>query len=141
MKQSRKRGDPELESETLAGARPRRRRIVPKAERRAVLVVVSGSQFGTAYVLRKETTAIGRLRKCDVSLDDQLVSRLQCLIQADENGTFYIEDLASENTTYLNGKRLRKRARIADGATIVAGSTVLRFLQRLHADTDAGSAV
>jgi pSer/pThr/pTyr-binding forkhead associated (FHA) protein len=139
MRQSRKKGDPELESETLAASRPRRRRIVPKAERRAVLVVVSGDQFGTAHVLRRQTTVIGRLRKCDVSLDDQLVSRLQCLIQAEENGTFFIEDMASENTTYLNGKRLRRRSRIGDGAAIVVGSTVLRFLVRLQADTDGGS--
>jgi pSer/pThr/pTyr-binding forkhead associated (FHA) protein len=140
MRQPRKKGDPELESETLAASRPRRRRTVPKAERRAVLVVVSGDQFGTAYALRKETTIIGRLRKCDVSLDDHLVSRLHCLIQAQENGTFFIEDMASENTTYLNGKRLRRRSRVGDGATIVAGSTVLRFLLRLHADTEGGSA-
>jgi len=104
-----------------------------------VLVVVSGDQFGTAHVLRRQTTVIGRLRKCDVSLDDQLVSRLQCLIQAEENGTFFIEDMASENTTYLNGKRLRRRSRIGDGAAIVVGSTVLRFLVRLQADTDGGS--
>ncbi|MBQ7902018.1 MAG: FHA domain-containing protein [Clostridia bacterium] len=57
-----------------------------------------------SYSLR-ESSVIGRSRKCDIYINNPYLSKEHARISF-EDGKFYIEDLKSTNGTYLNGNKL-----------------------------------
>ena len=77
------------------------------------------------YPLDRGKLVIGRSRECDVRLADPNVSRKHAEVRQ-EGPNFYVVDLDSTNGTEVNGRRAR-RARLADGDTILLGSTELLF--------------
>lgn len=93
---------------------------------RAVLLVLSSNFLGRSFVLEKKEILIGRGEGSDMLIDDPLVSKIHCKILFDDN-KFYIEDLGSKNSTFLNGKVLKKRTQLIYGDRIIIGNTILRF--------------
>lgn len=96
------------------------------------MVMVPGENFSGAghkytIVLDKPETRIGRQEDCDLVLDDPLISREHCEISTDEDGDFFIRDLGSKNSTYVNKNAVRKKRRIFYGDRISLGDTILRF--------------
>lgn len=83
---------------------------------------------GSRVALSKAVTSIGRSKECDVTLDDQSVSRRHAEVHV-ENGQVWILDLGSTNGTEVNGVRAQ-RSRLDDGDRIVIGQTELRFERR-----------
>lgn len=83
---------------------------------------------GTRLPLAKAVTSIGRSKECDVTLDDQSVSRRHAEVHV-ENGQAWILDLGSTNGTEVNGARAQ-RVQLEDGDRIVIGQTELRFERR-----------
>jgi len=93
------------------------------------------------WILRSDTTAgadqllfrvlpggvktIGRARGVDFVVDAPLVSRVHCRLTALPNGGLEIEDLDSTNGTYVNGKRVRARMKLAAGDRVGIGRVVL----------------
>jgi ABC-type multidrug transport system ATPase subunit/pSer/pThr/pTyr-binding forkhead associated (FHA) protein len=69
--------------------------------------------------------AIGRLPDNDVVLDDLLVSRRHAVLHRTRTG-WRIRDLASDNGTYLNGRRVTETD-VADGDLIGVGHAVLQL--------------
>lgn len=69
---------------------------------------------------------LGRTNDAAVFVDDVGVSRHHARITIGEHGAT-LEDLGSKNGTMLNGRAIDAPAVLADGATIVLGTTVLRF--------------
>jgi predicted component of type VI protein secretion system len=67
---------------------------------------------------------IGRTSDCQLSLDDALVSRRHALLTVEPEGVF-IEDLESRNGVFLNGQRIRRVTRVADGDVIRVGGQEL----------------
>jgi ABC transport system ATP-binding/permease protein len=57
---------------------------------------------------------VGRTARADFILEAPLVSRLHCRLTADASGQLVVEDLDSQNGTFVNGKK-------ADRATLKAG--------------------
>jgi pSer/pThr/pTyr-binding forkhead associated (FHA) protein len=102
--------------------------------RRALLLTLSESQFGTTFVLDGARVRVGRSSGCDVVLDDPLVSREHCVIERDEEGLYWLEDLGSKNATVLNRKSLTRRAQLFYGDRLVLGNTVLRFFLEERVD-------
>ena len=94
---------------------------------RGLLVVLSENLFGQSFVLSETRNVIGRSGGCDIVIDDPLVSREHCVVEA-EGEAYYLEDLGSKNTTVLNRKAISRRAALSYGDRIVVGATVLRFL-------------
>jgi pSer/pThr/pTyr-binding forkhead associated (FHA) protein len=94
---------------------------------RAVLVVVSENFFGMSFVIDKKTTLIGRDKKADIFIKDPLVSHNHCILKYDDGNKFYIEDLDSKNSTFLNKKKIKKKTALLYGDRIVVGNTILRF--------------
>jgi cell division protein FtsW len=94
---------------------------------RGLLVVVSENLFGKSYMIKESMTIIGRRTKCDVQLPDPLVSKVHCVITADEDGHFFLEDLDSKNSTFLNKKAVKKKTQVLYGDRIVVGNTIIRF--------------
>ena len=93
---------------------------------KAVLLVLSNNFFGKSFILKKLETIIGRDQNCDITIKDSLISKKHCKIVNDDN-QFKMEDLDSTNSTYLNGKLLKKSANITYGDRIIIGDTILRF--------------
>jgi pSer/pThr/pTyr-binding forkhead associated (FHA) protein len=48
-------------------------------------------------------------------------------VSADERGDFWLEDLGSTNSTFLNSRKLQEKGRLQYGDRIVIGNTILRF--------------
>ena len=101
---------------------------------KALLVVVSPKEFGHIYILRNELTVIGRGEDCDFRLEDPRVSREHCRIRVDKHGSFILEDAGSSNRTYVNRKKVRRKAELLYGDRVVLGDTILRFFHEESLD-------
>jgi hypothetical protein len=80
---------------------------------------------GRRLTMGVRVVSIGRLRECDVSLDDPKVSRHHAEVHPDGDG-YVLVDLGSTNGTTVNGFSV-DRHRLADGDLIGAGGHTLRF--------------
>jgi pSer/pThr/pTyr-binding forkhead associated (FHA) protein len=95
--------------------------------KRGLLVVLSPNHFGTSRVIDRAVTVIGRHGECDLSISDPLLSRKHCSVSADEKGDFFLEDLNSTNSTYLNSALVKGKTRLHYGDRILMGNTIVRF--------------
>ena len=73
----------------------------------------------------EHVVSIGRLRDCDVTLDDVKVSRRHAEVHPDGDG-YLVMDLGSTNGTTVNGFAI-DRHRLVDGDLIGVGGATLRF--------------
>lgn len=96
-------------------------------QKRGVLLVLSSNFIGRSFIIDKSNVIIGRLERCDFIINDPLVSKEHCEITTDDEGKFYINDLGSKNSTFLNGKRLKKSTHLIYGDRIIIGNTIIRF--------------
>jgi hypothetical protein len=71
---------------------------------------------------------IGRLDKCEIPVDDTLVSRVHAVIRIDEHG-IRIEDLHSTNGVYVNDRRVARSAKLEHGDRILVGTTELSLFK------------
>jgi len=90
-------------------------------------VVRSGKETGrTVVVTTGQTLTLGRLKDCDVVLDDEAASRRHCTVTAREH-LCVVADLQSANGTFVNEKRISAIA-LEKGDQLRIGSTVLELL-------------
>jgi HD-GYP domain-containing protein (c-di-GMP phosphodiesterase class II) len=90
-------------------------------------VVRSGKEAGRTVALQTgQTVALGRMKGCDVVLDDEAASRRHCTITAREN-LCVLADLQSANGTFVNERRIAT-TELAKGDKIRIGSTVIELL-------------
>lgn len=71
---------------------------------------------------------VGRGRDADVQLDDESVSRRHAKLAVMNDGEPAIEDLGSQNGTFINGKPIVGSARLHVGDRITLGSCDLEVL-------------
>ncbi len=95
--------------------------------KKALLVVLSPDFFGKSCVVGGSGVIVGRHHECDLAIPDPLLSRKHCSVSIDEKGEFFLEDLGSTNSTYLNSKQLKGKTQLHYGDRIVLGNTILRF--------------
>ncbi len=96
-------------------------------------VVRSGKEVGRTVALSTgQTITLGRLKGCDVVVDDEAASRRHCTITARED-VCVVTDLQSANGTFLNERRITT-SDLEKGDKIRIGSTVIELM---GADTDA----
>ena len=94
---------------------------------RGVLVILSSNSFGKSFIINRTCTVIGRGYDCEIIIDDPLVSKKHCQILFEEDEKFYIEDVGSKNSTFLNEKEVKKKEHIIYGDRIIIGDTIMRF--------------
>ena len=94
---------------------------------RGVLVILSSNSFGKSFIINRMCTVIGRSYDCEIVIDDPLVSKRHCQVLLEEDNKFYIEDIGSKNSTYLNEKKVKKKEHVIYGDRIVIGNTIMRF--------------
>jgi serine/threonine protein kinase len=106
-----------------------------------IVVESPGSPIRRVELTPDREVVIGRGSDADVQLpgDGQAVSRRHCRL-ALRGGALFVDDLASKNGTYVNGRRVQS-ASLASGDCVTCGSSVLRVLGTRHLDdtlTDQG---
>jgi HD-GYP domain-containing protein (c-di-GMP phosphodiesterase class II) len=89
-------------------------------------IVRSGKELGrTVTVDSGQTISLGRLKGCDVVVDDEAASRRHCTIAAREDACV-VSDLQSANGTFVNEKRIVTQE-LQRGDKIRIGSTVIEL--------------
>jgi DNA-binding winged helix-turn-helix (wHTH) protein len=78
------------------------------------------------YALAEGANVIGREPDAHVYIDHPSVSRRHALISIGRNGAA-IEDLGSRNGTYVDGRRIDRRAELHPRAVIGAGAITMTF--------------
>jgi len=94
------------------------------------LPVIAVLELHPARGLRRGLDAgavIGRDGRCDVRLDDPLVSRRHAVVVSSA-GEMFIEDLGSANGLFVNGDRCRRTLALRDGDVIQLGTTVWKVV-------------
>jgi len=100
-------------------------------------VVRSGKDAGRAVTVNPgQTITLGRLKGCDVVLDDEAASRRHCAITARED-VCVVTDLQSANGTFVNERRIAT-TELAKGDKIRIGSSVIELLDTSASGTAAG---
>ncbi len=67
-------------------------------------------------------------RKADLIVNDPKVSGPHCQLSIDEEGDTYLEDLHSENGTYVNGKKIQKQLLLhADLIQLGSGTNIIFY--------------
>jgi pSer/pThr/pTyr-binding forkhead associated (FHA) protein len=99
---------------------------LPKGD--AMLVILKGANIGSRYLLKKDTTVIGRGEDCDIFLDDQTVSRAHTQIEKKDDD-YYILDNASLNGTYVNFENVTKIQKLKNEDLIQIGKFQLTFFK------------
>jgi DNA-binding winged helix-turn-helix (wHTH) protein len=94
---------------------------VPPVARRHVL-----TDAGREIELLPGENVVGRDPSAEVRIDDPTVSRHHARIRVGETGAS-VEDLGSKNGTFLEGRSIRRAARLKSGAIVTFGSVVLTF--------------
>lgn len=97
------------------------------------LVFIAGPNAGRRYKLAEGEYIIGRRSDCQIFVPDMRVSRQHARLRAD--GTRWaVEDLGSNNGTYVNGQRLTAPQAVAHGDEITIASNRIR-VEAADADT------
>ncbi len=107
----------------------------------AGIKVVSGTDAGKDFPLKRDTTRIGRSLSNDIVLTDISVSRKHVYIEF-KNGTFFAIDKSSGNGTILNDELHEKPLPLFHQDNLVLGNTVVAFycLTAMRSDATSPSA-
>lgn len=90
-------------------------------------VVRSGKELGRSIAVSSgQSITLGRLKGCDIVIDDEAASRRHCTITAREDAVV-VADLQSANGTFVNEKRI-STVSLTRGDKLRIGSTVLELL-------------
>ncbi len=90
-------------------------------------VVRSGKEVGRSVAVSTgQSIALGRLKGCDVVVDDEAASRRHCTITGRED-VCVVADLQSANGTFVNEKRIAT-VELQKGDKLRIGSTVIELL-------------
>ncbi|UCD57094.1 MAG: FHA domain-containing protein [Candidatus Hydrogenedentota bacterium] len=92
----------------------------------ARLTLVFGRDVLGTYDIDREKMIIGRADDCDIPIDNLAVSRHHAIIEKKE-GIFTINDLDSNNGTFVNGQRIHEPTILNFGDEIGVGKHVLVF--------------
>jgi hypothetical protein len=94
----------------------------------ALVVRSGGGRTGETFRPAGERTRIGRSPDCDIFLDDVTVSRNHATL-VERDGSFYVEDQASLNGTFVNRRRIDS-AQLENGDELQIGKYRLTFVER-----------
>src|SRR6187549_552265 len=93
-------------------------------------VLRSGKEVGrTVQVATGQSISLGRLKGCDVVVDDEAASRRHCTITGRES-VCVLADLQSANGTFVNDKRIAT-VELQPADKIRIGSTVIELVDAM----------
>lgn len=107
---------------------------MPKAGKRAQLVVLVGSNVGQSYLVQG-TVTLGRGKGADIRIQGDGISRQHARLQSVGDSVMF-EDLGSTNGSFVNGEKVSK-CKLGDGDKVQLGSsTILKFTYNDDIDED-----
>lgn len=113
-----------LAPSSQAGVQPVRRRPLPG---RLVVVKSPDLDEGEDFQLDSAQLTIGRGGQNNIPIrTDEYASARHARFEPRHDGV-WVQDLGSTNGTYLNGARLERPRRLADGDVVRVGETDLRY--------------
>jgi serine phosphatase RsbU (regulator of sigma subunit)/pSer/pThr/pTyr-binding forkhead associated (FHA) protein len=92
----------------------------------AILRALKGANPGQLFPIEGEAAILGRHPECDIVLEAAAVSRQHARI-VNVGGNYFVEDLASRNGTYLNGRVVVNRQPLAENDEIQICDLVFVF--------------
>jgi len=97
-----------------------------------ILKVISGPNAGAEIGIEKgKSYVIGKdPNSCEIVFQDLSVSRNHSKLTAQEDGTFFIEDLHSKNGTRVNGITIEEKRQITPQDLIACGTTTFVILDK-----------
>jgi len=100
----------------------------PQGLRNACLVHIypTSAELGARYTLDKEPVVLGRDDNCDVSVNDDSVSRRHACITPSPQG-HVVMDMQSTNGTFVNDQRITQQL-LKDGDYLRIGNGIYRYL-------------
>ncbi len=102
------------------------------------VIVVAGPNEGDYYPLKQATTVVGRDAKCPIQIIDQMMSRVHLEIRyEDSDQAYHAKDLNSANGVLINGNRLVRETKLANGDLIELGNSKLMYLGREFPDRES----
>ncbi|MBI3725855.1 FHA domain-containing protein [bacterium] len=93
---------------------------------RFALKGVEGDRTGKQWGISAFPYTIGRKKNLSLTLDEEEVSAEHCMLVEDE-GTVHVVDLNSATGTFVDGSRVKGRARVKPNAILAIGKTKLKF--------------
>ena len=87
---------------------------------------LTSTSSGERTSLKEFETAIGRSKACDIVLDHGTVSRFHAVISLRKK-SWYVTDTFSKTGTYINMKKIKRKAPIKDGDVISFGTAAYKF--------------
>lgn len=90
----------------------------------------------TTLPLSERDVVLGRYPFCDVVLPVQSVSRQHTRISKGTDG-YYVEDLGSQNGTFVNGRRISSRTKLAHGDRVHVYEVPLLFYEQPPTESES----
>ena len=99
------------------------------------LYIISGPMEGTSTELKGDVTFIGRASDNDIQIKDRSISRKHAKIISID-GNFLIEDLKSENGSWINGTPIKPgyEFEVEEGLPVAIGDTVISLGKKCSED-------
>ena len=91
----------------------------------AKLIVASGKSAGRSIAIKRNRLLIGRAEECDVRPLSEDVSRRHCEVVVGP-ADVWVADLGSRNGTFVNGRKISERTKVADGDIVRVGALELK---------------
>jgi len=92
------------------------------------LVEIYGQELGRRIPLTGGVFEIGRSSKCDLTIDQDSVSRHHARIARSREGHYTVADLGSTNGTYVNDLHVGDQHALTDGDQVKIGRTIFKFM-------------
>jgi two-component system cell cycle response regulator len=92
-----------------------------------VLLHPAGPDIGRRTALAQRVYVVGREPTTDIPIIRSSVSRQHARLSSDEDGWWWVQDLASTNGTFVNEERVVSR-KLTDGDQVRFGDVIYKFL-------------
>lgn len=106
--------------------------IVCSQDRQPYLVIYIGNDSGCRFKLNRGRMTIGRSPKADISIGDDRISRIHCVIEWRDD-TITIEDKGSTNGTYIDARKV-SRSTLQPGVPIQLGHSIMKIEYKSKAE-------
>ncbi|MGD9410740.1 MAG: GGDEF domain-containing protein [Desulfobacterales bacterium] len=108
------------------------RAFVRTEDRHPYLVIYIGNDSGSRHKINGGYMTIGRSPKADISIEDDRISRIHCVIKFNGH-TITIEDKGSTNGTYVDARKI-SRAKLLPGVPLQLGHSIMKIEYKSEAE-------
>jgi two-component system cell cycle response regulator len=93
-----------------------------------ILVTIRGNAQGKKHSIPMGSIALGRSRECQIRILDPSVSGRHALLHRKSDGEIEIEDLGSNNGTFVNNERIHGKVILHKEDMSTVGTTILKYV-------------